>query len=239
MPVLRARIVRRLPHDPKAYTQGLTFADGRLIESLGGFGTSTLRKVEPASGRVIRESALPPTWFGEGHARWGGQIISLTWRDRVAMRWDADELGLIETIPYAHDGWGLASDGARLVASDGSATLRFLDPETLEEAGRIMATMQGRPLPYLNDLEFVRGELWANLWQSDLLARIDPASGELAGWVDLRGLSREASDGRPDSVLNGLAPGTGPDTLFVTGKNWPSLYEVRVVEGGEETAARP
>lgn len=233
LPVVAGRVVRRLPHDPGAYTQGLSHAGGRLIESTGGWGQSSLREVELDTGRVIARSDLPPPLFGEGHARIGSEIISLTWRDGVALRWDASTLAPIATAAYPHEGWGLAAVGDRLLASDGSPTLRFLDPATLRETGRLQVTVAGRPLPWLNDLEWMdgdsrTGEVWANVWQSDLLARIDGNSGEVAGWIDLRGLRGLAGDDRVDSVLNGVAPGTRPETFLVTGKNWKSLFEMTI-----------
>jgi glutamine cyclotransferase len=226
LPVAAGRVVRRLPHDPGAYTQGLSHADGRLIESTGGWGKSSLREVELETGRVTARSDLPRRLFGEGHARIGSEIISLTWHDGVALRWDASSLAPISTLPYPHEGWGLAAVGDRLLASDGSPTLRFLDPATLRETGQVNVSVAGRPLPWLNDLEWMDGEIWANVWQSDLLARIDAGSGEVTGWIDLRGLRALAGDGQIDSVLNGIAPGSRPGTFLVTGKNWNSLFEM-------------
>lgn len=220
------RVVNAYPHDPQAYTQGLAFHDGMLYEGTGKYGESQLRQVDLASGRVLRSHPLARQLFGEGIAIKDGRIFQLTWQQGVAMVYDQATFAELRRFRYEGEGWGLTHDGTHLIMSDGSATLQFLDPTTFQVVRRLLVTSGGRRVGQLNELEFVRGEIFANVWYKDYLARISPATGEVTGWVDLRRLWPKRRD--PEAVLNGIAYDPENDRLFVTGKNWPRLYEIRI-----------
>lgn len=224
-------VVREYPHDPKAFTQGLFFLDGHLYESTGQYGESSLRKVDLETGRVLRRHDLPAHVFGEGVAPWNGDIVMLSWKNRQGFVFDRESFEKRRAFAYEGEGWGLTHDATRLIMSDGTSELRFLDPETLEETGRVTVTYDGRPLADINELEWIDGEVFANIWRSDLIARIDPDSGRVTGLVDLRGLRARLgpNPGRID-VLNGIAWDSENRRLFVTGKYWPKLFEIRLVE---------
>lgn len=228
LPVYTFDIVRSYPHDPDAFTQGLFFRDGFLYESTGLEGRSTVRTVRLQDGKVLQAASLPPSQFGEGSTDWGGEIISVTWRNQVGHRWDRATLKPKSTFRYTGEGWGLTNDGGNLILSDGTAWLRFLDPATFKERRRIKVTAAGRPVNQLNELEWVKGEILANIWQTDLIARIDPATGAVKGVINLAGLERAAGGSRPDNVLNGIAYDRAGDRLFVTGKRWSKLFEIRL-----------
>ncbi len=222
-------IVNAFPHDETAFTQGLFFHDGALFETTGQYGESRLRKAALETGETLKNFPLPASVFGEGSTLWGDTIIVLTWRNKTGIVFDHDTFAPQKTFSYEGEGWGLTHDGVRLIMSDGSATLRFLDPETLEENGRLDVTLRGSPLKNLNELEWVNGEIFANVWQSDAIVRIDPESGVVTGVIDMRHLldEEEITPGRTD-VLNGIAYDPDADRLFVTGKYWPKLFEVRL-----------
>lgn len=221
-------IVRAYPHDSAAFTQGLFFHDGALFESTGMVGESTLRKVRLRDGKVLRSAALPPTQFGEGSTGWGNEIVSVTWRDGMGHRWDSRTLRRTGSFTYPGEGWGLTQDGTSLILSDGTAWLRFLDPVTFQERRRIQVTAEGLPVADLNELEWVKGEILANVWMTDRIARIDPATGNVTGWIDLAGLGLTAGATAYENVLNGIAYDTRRDRLFVTGKRWSKLFEIRL-----------
>ena len=225
-PAIGWRVVRAFPHDPGAFTQGLFWLDGRLYESTGLVGASTIREVDLGSGRVLRSIDIPPGLFGEGIVNWGDEILSITWQDGVGFRWDRRTFRQTGSFRYDHEGWGLTQDGRHIVMSDGTATLRFLDPATMREVRRVTVTAAGRPVANLNELEFVRGEILANVWMTSRIARIDPATGRVTGWIDLAPLVRENGGGGEDNVLNGIAWDDAGGRLFVTGKNWPRLYQI-------------
>lgn len=227
-PVYGYRVVRVYPHDPQAFTQGLIFRDGFLFESIGLNGHSSLRKVRLETGEVVQAHDLDAQHFAEGLTDWGGRLIQLTWQSGVGFLYDMATFKTTGTFAYAGEGWGLTHDGDRLILSDGSPILRFLDPATLRETGRVTVRDNGGPVYRLNELEFVRGEIYANVWHTDRIARISPQSGEVTGWIDLQGLLPEADRTSPEAVLNGIAYDAGGDRLFVTGKLWPKLFEVRV-----------
>ena len=222
------RIVHTYPHDPEAFTQGLFYLDGRLYESTGQVGRSTIRQVRLQDGEVRRSVAIPPGHFGEGIVNWDDQIISVTWQGGIGFRWDRRTLRRLGEWRYSGEGWGLTQDGASIIMSDGSAELRFLDPATMAERRRITVTARGQPVTHLNELEWVNGEIFANVWHSVMIVRIDPNSGRVTGVIDLRGLV-QVNGGGDDNVLNGIAYDAGRDRLFVTGKNWPRLYEIDLV----------
>ena len=228
VPVQGYAIKATYPHDSRAYTEGLFYLDGGLYESTGMEGRSTIRRVRLKDGAVLRSQSILPTLFGEGIVNWGNEIISLTWRDQVGFRWDLQTFALKKTFRYAGEGWALTQDGKHLIMSDGTADLKFLDPVTFREVRRIHVTADGRPVPNLNELEWVKGEILANIWQTRMIARIDPASGKVKAWIDMGGLPEIERAPNPDAVLNGIAYDREHDRLFVTGKDWPHLYEIRL-----------
>jgi glutamine cyclotransferase len=230
-PVLGYRVVGSYPHDPQAYTQGLVYSDGILYEGTGLHGQSTIRKVRLETGEVLQVQRLEPRYFGEGIALWSGSIVQLTWQSEIGFVYDRVTFQRTRTFSYQGEGWGLTQDGTHLIMSDGSAQLRFVDPKTFREVRRITVRDAGQPVSQLNELEYVRGEIFANVWQSDRIARIAPATGQVKGWIDLRGLlsPREAVG---VDVLNGIAYDAAGARLFVTGKLWPRLFHIEVVPRG-------
>lgn len=228
VPVYGFEVVRVYPHDPAAFTQGLAFRDGELLESTGRY-PSTVRRVRLEDGVVLQNRELDEDYFGEGLTIVGDRVLTLTWKNGKAFAWDADDLEPAGEYAYAGEGWGLTDDATRLILSDGTATLRFLDPATLAETGRIDVTLQGQPVRKINELEWIDGEVFANLWQSDAIIRIDPATGVVTGVIDLTELMPDRSGLEPtDAVLNGIAWDPVGRRLFVTGKNWPKLFEIRL-----------
>jgi glutamine cyclotransferase len=222
------RVVHSYPHDPHAFTQGLVYADGHLYESTGLNGHSSLRMVEVETGRVLQELPVPSQYFAEGLAAWGSTLVQLTWQSHTAFVYDRFSFRQLRTLSYTGEGWGLAADGKELILSDGTAELRFLDPETFHELRRITVKDHGRPVTELNEMEMVKGELYANVWYSDRIARISPANGKVLGWIDLTGLLPKSDRTDPQAVLNGIAYDAANDRLFVTGKLWPRLFEIKV-----------
>lgn len=223
-------IVNTYPHDPEAFTQGLFFRDGFLYESTGLKGRSSIRKVDLETGDVIKRYDLPTDIFGEGITNWKKRIVHITWRSQVGFVYDLDNFAQLKSFTYPGEGWGITGDGRRLIMSDGTADLRFLDPKTLRETGRLRVTHRGKPVTRLNELEYVYRDVYANIWQSDLIVRIDPASGQVNGVVDLRGLRQQLGAGAAGAeVLNGIAYDSATDRLFVTGKLWPKLFEIRLI----------
>ena len=222
-------MVHAYPHDPQAFTQGLIYLDGHLYESTGLEGRSTLRMEDLETGRVLQRVDLPAKYFGEGLASWGSTLIQLTWQSHTALVYDRFSFRLLRTFQYFGEGWGLTADGKNLILSDGSPTLRFLDPASFRETRRLTVTDRGEPVTDLNELEFVHGQIYANIWHSDRIARISPASGKVLGWIDLSGLLPESQRSSREAVLNGIAWDADHDRLFVTGKLWPKLFEIKVV----------
>ncbi|MHB8808677.1 MAG: glutaminyl-peptide cyclotransferase [Desulfobulbaceae bacterium] len=223
------RVLRAFPHDSGAFTQGLVMADGVLFESTGLNGRSSLRRVDLETGAVLQSRELPRQYFGEGVAVLGKRIIQLTWRSGVGFIYDLDTFALQRTFAYPAEGWGLTTDGARLIASDGTATLRFLDPETFAEERRLTVVDQAVPVTRLNELEYVEGRIFANVWQTERIAIIDAQSGRVTGWLDLSGLLTPEERARPVDVLNGIAYDQRSGRLYVTGKLWPRLFEIELV----------
>jgi len=222
------KVVHAYPHDPRAFTQGLVYIDGHLYESTGLNGRSSLRMVDLTTGQVQQKVDLPEKYFGEGLAPWGSTLIQLTWQSHVAFVYDRFSFRQLQTISYPWEGWGLTEDGKSLIFSDGSATLRFLDPENFHERREITVKDHGKPVDKLNELEYIHGEIYANIWYSDRIARISPATGAVLGWIDLSGLLPAAEHTDPDAVLNGIAYDAAHDRLFVTGKLWPKLFEIKI-----------
>lgn len=227
LPVHGYTVVRSYPHDPDAFTQGLQFVDGFLYEGTGLNGQSSIRRVKLETGEVIQHRALPSQHFGEGIVIWKDSLIELTYTSGLAFVYDRSTFAPKKSFAYQGEGWGLTQDGSSLIMSDGTADLRVLDPETFGECRRIKVTADGRPVANLNELEFVKGELLANIWQSDRVARISLLTGEVTGWIDLSGLL-SAAERRDAEVLNGIAYDAARDRLFVTGKLWPKVFEIRI-----------
>ena len=228
VPVHSFDVVHAYPHDAGAFTQGLVYRDGFLYESTGLEGQSTLRKLEIESGRVLQRREMAPDVFAEGLTIWGNTLVQLTWRHRMAFVYALATFAPQSTLAYEGEGWGLTHDGTRLILSDGNAVLRFLDPTTGRETGRVPVTDGGRPVVDLNELEFVHGSVYANVWHTDRIAVIDPATGNVTAWLDLTGLRPAVSRQDAEAVLNGIAYDEARDRLFVTGKKWPALYEIAV-----------
>ena len=216
------------PHDPRAYTQGLIYLDGFLFESTGLNGRSTLRKVKLETGEVIRQVPIDSAYFAEGLTDWHGLLVQLTWQSHVGFIYDMATLNVQRTFTYSGEGWGLTRDRTRLIMSDGSDSLRFLDPKTLRETVRVTVRDGTLAIKDLNELEYVRDEIFANIWHTDRIATIAPETGRVTGWIDLRGLLSEVHQLEPEAVLNGTAYDDVHDRLFVTGKLWPKLFEIRL-----------
>lgn len=227
-PVYGYEVVRSFPHDPTAFTQGLVIRDGVLLESTGR-DPSSVRRVRLEDGVVLQKRELASEYFGEGLTEIDGRVITLTWNNGVGFVWNAADLSPVSRFAYAGEGWGLTHDSTRLILSDGSPNLRFFDPATFAETGRVPVTLNGRPVRQLNELEWIDGEVWANVWQTNYIVRIDPTSGHVVGIIDLSGLLPAGAVKDPrDDVLNGIAWDEKTRRLFVTGKNWPSLFEIKL-----------
>ena len=228
LPTFTYRIVHVYPHDRNAFTQGLQYVNGVLYEGTGLSGRSSIRKVELETGKVLQQRALPEEHFGEGITVFKNDLFELTWQSHVAFVYDRETFEPKKRFSYPGEGWGLTSDGTNLIMSDGTNQLRVLDPLTFAEKRRIAVLAANQPLRELNELEYVKGEIFANVWQTDYLARIAPATGKVTGYIDLRGLLAPTERAGTD-VLNGIAYDAARDRLFVTGKLWPKLFEIQVV----------
>jgi glutaminyl-peptide cyclotransferase len=227
LPAYGYSIVNVYPHDKEAFTQGLEYLDGVLYEGTGLNGRSSIRKVKLETGEVLQKRDVSGEYFGEGVTIWRSQLFQLTWQSGVALVYDRQTFAPRQTYKYTGEGWGLTHDADGLVMSDGTDALRFLDPATFRERRRVRVTAVGAPVRELNELEFVKGEIFANVWQTDYVARIDPATGVVRAWVDLRGLLSPRERAAAD-VLNGIAYDAARDRLFVTGKLWPKLFEIKL-----------
>jgi len=223
----RIRVVNTWPHDHGAFTEGLVYHDGTLLESTGLNGQSSLRRVELKTGRVLQQVTVPSEYFGEGLAALNGKLYQLTWKNHKGFVYDLDTFRLERTFSYDGEGWGLTTDGQSLILSDGTDQIRFLDPGTFQVRRSIHVTDHGHSVDRLNELEHVKGEIFANIWQTDFIARIDPATGNVLGLINLDGLLPSAERIGTD-VLNGIAYDAAGDRLFVTGKWWPKLFEVKL-----------
>jgi glutamine cyclotransferase len=230
IPQYTYQIVHTYPHDPLAFTQGLLYLDGALYEGTGDWEQSSIRKVKLETGEVLQKRDLPGQYFGEGIVVWKDRLLELTWESEKGFIYDLAAFTPKGEFSYPGEGWGLTTDGKRIIMSDGTPRLRFWDPETLRETGRITVTDDGRPLPELNELEWVKGEIYANVWQTERIARIDPITGKVVGWIDCRGLLTLADRSGQTDVLNGIAYDAKQDRLFVTGKRWPKLFEIKLVK---------
>ena len=229
VPVYDFEVVHTYPHDPSAFTEGLFYLNGFLYESTGHEAHSTIRKVRLETGEVLKKIDIPPQYFGEGIVNWDGRLISLTWRSQTGFVFDLATFKQQKEFHYEGEGWALTQDGKQLIMSDGTPQLRFINPKTLQETHRITVTLDGKPVRNVNELEWVKGEIFANVWQTNWIVRIDPRDGRVLGMVNLTGiLPPGTSISSPDGVLNGIAYDAQHDRLFVTGKNWPSLFEIRL-----------
>ncbi|GIV10262.1 MAG: glutamine cyclotransferase [Fimbriimonadales bacterium] len=227
IPVFRYRIVNTFPHDRNAFTQGLEFYNGVLYEGTGLRGESSLRRVELHTGRVLQIHRLPREYFGEGITILSDKIYQLTWQNGVCFVYDLKSFNQLTRYRYSGEGWGLTNDGKHLIMSDGSETITFRDPDIFAEIRKITVRAQGKPVANLNELEYIEGEIWANIWYSDMIARIDPQTGIVKAWVDMEGLP-VANRGFED-VLNGIAYDRQKKRIFVTGKNWSKLFEIELI----------
>jgi glutamine cyclotransferase len=223
------RIVHTYPHDPHAFTQGLVFVDGHLYESTGRKGQSSLRMIDLETGRVLQDQPVDSNYFAEGLTDWGSTLVQLTWESHLGFVYDRFSFRLLRRFSYSGEGWGLTHDGKSLILSDGTPSLRFLDPSTFKEVRRITVKVRGKRVTDINELEFIDGQVWANIWHSDRIARISTRTGKVLGWMDLTGLLPPGDRSDPEAVLNGIAWDAGHRRLFVTGKLWPKLFEIEVV----------
>ena len=230
MPARLRTASRTERHDPNAFTQGLIFADGRLYESTGRNGHSSLRMVDPSTGWVLKEYDLPQDYFGEGLTDWHDTLIQLTWISGIAFAYDRSTFTVRHTLHYTGEGWGLTHDSRALIMSDGTPTLRFLDPNSFREIRRLnVRDDHNQPVRNLNELEYIHNEIYANIWHENRIARISPRTGRVLGWIDLSGLLKPGEVSDPEAVLNGIAYDSKSDRLFVTGKLWPKLFEIKIV----------
>ena len=228
-PVFRYQVVTSYPHDRTAFTQGLVYLDGVLFEGTGLKGQSTIRKVKLETGEVLQQRRIDDQYFGEGIAVWKNNLIQLTWQSEIGFVYDLATFEPSRRFTYKGEGWGLTHDGTRLIMSDGTPALRFLDPATLEETGRVTVRDGKMPVDDLNELEFLKGEILANVWNTTRIARISPTTGQVTAWIDFSGLL-SPRDAAGAEVMNGIAYDAAGDRLFVTGKLWPRLFEVRIME---------
>lgn len=227
-PVRSYKVVRMYPHDPKAFTEGLEYHDGSLWESTGLNGQSSVRRVDLETGKPLEDHPLSTLYFGEGITFFGPRLFQLTYMNGIAFAYDPKTFKQLTSYHYSGEGWALTHDAKRLIMSDGSSALRFLDPATFQEQGRLSVRDGTRPVSNLNELEWIDGEIWANIWTQEIIARIDPRSGEVNSWVDLKGLRSQAGCGDACDVLNGIAYDAPRKRIFVTGKYWPKLIQIEV-----------
>jgi glutaminyl-peptide cyclotransferase len=224
------KIIKSYPHDPDAFTQGLIFENGFLYESTGQNGKSSLRKVELETGRVLKKYDLPAQFFGEGLTAWKNSLIQLTWRSGRGFVYDLDSFSIKREFTYSTEGWGLTHDEKSLIMSNGTDELIFLNPQTLMQESVLSVTDHGERVERLNELEYIKGEIFANIWTKDIIARISPETGEVTGWIDLSGLRKEIPVVSRAEALNGIAYDAQNDRIFVTGKLWPQIFQIEVVK---------
>lgn len=237
VPEYTYEVVHSYPHDRTAFTEGLFYLDGFLYESTGIEGASSVRKVRLETGEVLQRHDLPSAYFGEGIIHWKDRLIQLTYKTEVGFVYNLSTFETERRFEYPGEGWAMTQDGKTIFMSDGTAQIRIWDPETLQERRRITVTDQGQPVPNVNELEWVKGEIYANIWETDRIARIDPATGRVVGWIDLAGLlnpNERIAGPEGTDVLNGIAYDAKGNRLFVTGKRWPKLFEIRLVRRSPE-----
>ena len=232
------RVVASYPHDRDAFTQGLVYIDGHLYESTGINGKSSLREEDLATGGISRFHDVPHQYFAEGLTDWGNTLVQLTWETHIGFVYDRATFHLLKTFQYPGEGWGLTHDAKSLILSDGTANLKFLDPLTFKVTRTVAVRDKGKPVTQLNELEWIHGEIWANIWHSDRIARISPATGNVLGWIDMTGLLSGSEKSSPEAVLNGIAYDAAHDRIFVTGKLWPKIFEIKVVSAAKTAPAQ-
>jgi glutaminyl-peptide cyclotransferase len=228
IPVYGYKVLHTYPHDTGAYTEGFFYLNGFFYEGTGTVGQSTVRKVDMKTGEVLQRAILPPPDYGEGIVAWKDKLLELTWQSHLGYIYDLKTFKPLRTFDYPGEGWALTEDGHHILMSDGTPTIRVLDPTTLKQVGQIDVTADGAPVINLNEIEWVKGEIYANVWLTNRIARIDPKTGHVVGWIDLTGLAPKPDD-TPDpqnDVLNGIAYDAKQNRLFVTGKRWPQIYEI-------------
>lgn len=226
------RVVDTIPHDIGAFTQGLLYRDGIFYESTGLEGESSLRKVDAKTGKVLKKIDVPRPYFAEGMTLIGGKIYQITWRSQTCFTYDPETFAKTGQFYYDGEGWGLTDDGTTIIMSDGTPRIRFVDPSSFAVKSSVIVTDNGRPIDSLNELKYINGEIWANVWQTDRIARIDPATGHVIGWIDLSGLRPVSPNSDAGNVLNGIAYDAATKRIFVTGKLWPSVFQIEVMAIG-------
>jgi glutaminyl-peptide cyclotransferase len=228
-PVDTYRVVHAYPHDSNAFIQGLIYLNGHLYESTGVRGRSSLREEDLDTGRIVKFQVVPSRYFGEGLTNWHNELIQLTWTSHTALVYDLNTFRFLHTFHYPWEGWGLTQDGKNLILSDGTSTLHFLDPDTFKQVRSIKVTDHGRAIDQLNELEYIHGQIYSNVWHTNRIAIISPATGDVLRWIDLAGLLPPGSVTDPEAVLNGIAWDAAQNRLFVTGKLWPKIFEIKVI----------
>jgi glutamine cyclotransferase len=228
IPVYKCKIINNYPHDQNAFTQGLVFENNHLYEGTGLYGHSSLRKIQLETGTILQVRNLSDQYFGEGITIYQNKIMQLTWKNNIGFVYDKDDFHKIQEFHYPSDGWGITHDGEHLILSDGTSTLHFIDPETFEEVHQIQVFSNEGPVKNLNELEYVKGEIYANVWQTNLIALISPTTGQVTGWIDVTEL-QNIENNNPNSIPNGIAYDHENDRLFVTGKLWSKIFEIELV----------
>jgi glutamine cyclotransferase len=235
-PILSYKVVAEYPHSTDSYTEGFLYLDGLFYEGTGIAGRSALLAIQPETGKPLQKLALAPEYFGEGIVDWGSNIYQWTWQSHICFVYDRFTLRMLKQLTYTGEGWGMTRTAKELITSDGTATLRFRDPNTFKETHHILVKDGTRAIEELNELEFIKGEIYANVWHSDRIARINPHDGHVIAWIDLTGLLPDDQKINQESVLNGIAYDAKGDRLFVTGKQWPKVFEIKVLS---HAAAKP
>jgi glutamine cyclotransferase len=230
VPRYRVKIIKTFPHDPDAFTEGLIFSGGFLYESTGLNGKSSLRKVDLETGKVVKQFDLPIEYFGEGLTEWGASLIQLTWRTQKGFVYDRETFFKDREFPYSGEGWGITNDGKSLIMSNGTDKLIYLNPQTFKQVRVLPVASGGVPVHLLNELEYIKGEIYANIWQKDEVAKISPKTGEVTGWIDMSELRTLLLDAPHAEVLNGIAYDEENDRIFVTGKLWPKLFQIEIIQ---------
>jgi len=229
-PILKYEIIDHFPHDPEAFTQGIIWKDGFLYEGTGLYGRSSLRKLDLETGEVLQQYNLPDDFFGEGITIFKDRIYQVTWKEQTGFIYDLNTFQLLETFSYPHEGWGITHDGEYLIISDGTPVLHFVDPFTLEEIKQIEVYERQTKVNRINELEYIQGKIYANIWQTDRIAIIDPESGEITAWLDLSKILDQEDVNQKIDVLNGIGYDSENDRLFVTGKLWPKIFQIKMIE---------
>ncbi len=237
-PTMGYKVVARYPHSTDSYTEGFLYLDGLFYEGTGIAGHSALLAIEPETGKPVQKRELAPQYFGEGIVDWGPNIYQWTWKSQICFVYDRFSLRPVKQLTYTGEGWGMTRTAKELITSDGTATLRFRDPDSFKETRHILVKDGAKVIDELNELEFIKGEIYANVWHSDMIARIDPRDGHVIAWIDLTGLLPPDQKMNEESVLNGIAYDAKRDRLFVTGKQWPTVFEIKVVPRAASSGRR-